>query len=38
MLINGFQPHALTNVKNYRDELQITQDFLRDMEDILHTH
>ena len=36
MLMYGFQPHTLIDVNIYNDELRSTQNFLRDMQYMLH--
>ena len=36
MLMYGFQPGALIDVNIHHDELRSTQNFLRDMQDMLH--
>ena len=36
MLMYGFQPRAPIDVNIHHDELRSTQNFLRDMQDMLH--
>ena len=36
MLIYGFHPHAPTDVNIHHTELESTQNFLKNMQDMLH--